>query len=173
MRYYYIGCVLILVFTFSWLFRKPLASHAATLFFRILAVVGTLTGVIAWTLFALGLWQARNFFNDWGDNAVTSSASIAWPWILLFWAIYFFPTIAFVLMFFSALNIFKGKMRCIANWYALAVLIIMAGFFWWIDSRFHFRLWSQAGFVFLGFAVFWAYFFGRNGSRDWEATTPQ
>ena len=104
-RLYYISLLCIMLVALGWLFRKPLASRAAMLFFRILAVLGTLTGVIAWTLFAVGLWHARNFFNDWGDNAVTSSASVPRTWIFLFWTIYSFPAIAFVLMFFSALNL--------------------------------------------------------------------
>jgi hypothetical protein len=173
MRYYYIVSAFVLLFALGWLFRKQLASHAAMLFFRILAVLGTLTGVITWTIISLGLWHSRNYFSGWGDNAETSNTNFTWPWVLLFWTIYSLPEIAFVLMLFSSLKLFKGKMRSIVYWYALVVLIIMAGFFWWIDSEFHFWLWKQVGFTFFGFAIFWGYCFRKNSSQNWEATAPK
>lgn len=170
---YYISLLCILLFALCWLFRKLLASHAMMLFFRILAVLGTLTGAIAWTISALGVWQVRNSFGDWGDNAVTSNANFTWPWILLFWIIYSFPMMAFLLMLFSALNLFRGGIRCIAYCYSLLILIIMAAFFWWVDSKFHSPPWRQICFAYIGFAVFWGYAFRQNGSRNWEATAPQ
>lgn len=65
--------------------------------------------------------------------------------------------VAFVFMLFGSFNRLKGIMHSVGYWYALVVLVILAGLFFILFRHEHLLRWI--GLVFMLVAMFWGYAF--------------
>jgi hypothetical protein len=95
---------------------------------RILIALFAVVAAIAWCLVPVGVaWFGKAMHGMSDGGAGEPSAPLPLPRLLLLVGIWLVPMTAFVLMFFTAINVLKGVMRRVAYWYSLVFLIIASG----------------------------------------------
>jgi hypothetical protein len=126
-------------------------------FTRLLMALFASAGAIAWTIFSE---KAIFFFCVMacgGDGSGAGQEAVVLEILLVGVILWALPTVAFVFMFLSSLNRLKGIMRSFGYWYALVVLVIVAGLFFIFFRHVHVLRWI--GLVFMLIAMFWGYAF--------------
>lgn len=156
MRFYYIPLLWVLLFALGWLFRKPLATHAANLLVRILAGLFAVTGAVAWTLLLLALKQIGNAIAGAGDGAGTGDGSNPPQAILLAVVVWLVPVTAFAFMLLGALNVLRGALRHIGYWYAL-IFLVVAGSVMMVMFPHYYIAVKWIGLAFMLVAVLWSH----------------
>jgi len=158
MRLYYIPLLCVLLFALGWLFRKPLATHAANLLVRILAGLFAATGAVAWTLLLFALAQFGKAIAGAGDGAGTGDDSDPPQAILLAVVVWLVPMTGFVFMLLGSLGAMKGTLRRIGYWYALIFLVVIGGAMMVVSPHYYAAV-KWIGLACLLMAVLWGYAF--------------
>jgi len=156
MRFYYIPFLCVLLFASGWLFRRPLATHAANLFVRILAGLFAATGAIAWTLVLFALAQFGNAMAGAGDGAGTERGSTPPQAILLAVVMWLVPMTGFVFMLLGSLGVLRGTLRRIGYWYALIFLVVIGGVMMVVSPHYYIAV-KWIGLAFMLVAVLWSH----------------
>jgi len=156
MRFYYIPFLCVLLFALGWLFRRPLATHAANLFVRIFAGLFAATGAIAWTLLLFALAQFSNAMAGAGDGAGTERGSTPPQAILLAVLVWLVPMTGFVFMLLGSLGALKGTLRRIGYWYALIFLVIIGAVMMVMSPHYYIAV-KWIGLAFMLVAVLWSH----------------
>jgi hypothetical protein len=124
---------------------------------RLLLALFASAGAIAWTIFSE---KSINFFcvmASGGDGSGAGQRAVAIEILLagiILWAL---PMVAFVFMLLGSFNRLKGIMHGVGYWYALVVLVILAGLFFIFFRHVHVLRWI--GLIFMLIAMFWGYAF--------------
>jgi hypothetical protein len=137
---------------------------------RILIALFAVAGAIGWAWLVLALMRWGNSLGGMGDGAGTESRALPPLAVLIIAAIWLIPTMAFVFMLLSALNVLKGAMRQVAYWYALIFLVIASFVLAVLFPRSNGVL-KLIGLACMLFAGLWGFAF-RGNINDTEKQTP-
>jgi small-conductance mechanosensitive channel len=133
-------------------------------FTRLLMALLALAGAIAWTIFSE---KAIYFFCVMacgGDGSGAGQGAVALEILLVGVILWALPMVAFVFMLLGSFNRPRGIMRSVGYWYALVVLVIVAGLFFILFRHVHLLRWI--GLVFMLAAMFWGYAFRKKPPCD-------
>jgi hypothetical protein len=131
---------------------------------RLLLALFASAGAIAWTIFSE---KAVYFFCVMacgGDGSGAGQGAVAVEILLVGVILWALPMVAFVFMLLGSFNRLKGIMHSVGYWYALAVLVILAGLFFILFRHVHLLRWI--GLVFMLVAMFWGYAFRKKPPCD-------